>query len=76
MLGDPRQLVRDLLRGQDEIDATRRDRASWHRIVARRFVLGERDSAFGLDHFQAGRSVAGGAREDYADRPFTLIFGK
>ena len=76
MPGDPGQLVGYRLRRQDEVDAACRHGAAWHRVIARRFVLGEGDTPFALDRLQPERAVGGGAREDHADGALALVGGQ
>ena len=52
MLGDARQLPRDLLRRQHQVHAARCNRAARHRIEDRRIVLREGNAAFGFDRFE------------------------
>ena len=67
---DPRQLVRDLLGGQDEVDHPGGHGSVGHAAVAGRFfVLREGDPAFGLDRGQPQDAVGGRARQDHPDGP-------
>ena len=65
----PRELRRDLVRGEDPIDDARRGGALRHaREVGGRGGLREREAALGLDLLEPGCSVFAGAGEHDADR--------
>src|SRR4029434_3174184 len=66
---DPHQLLRDCFRGQYEVGASRQDRATWHAVILRGVVLGERDSALRLDLFEAEGAIVGSTGQDHSYRP-------
>ena len=74
MAGNAKQFLRERGRGEDKIDATRRDGARRHReVFGRLVVLRKSDSALALDFLQAQRSVAAHAREHDPDRAMLLL---
>ena len=76
MLGQARELERDRLGREHEIDAARGRGAARHRVVLGRIVLREGDAAFGLDGLQPERAVGRGAGEDDPDGAFVLVLGQ
>ena len=77
MATDPRQLLRDGLRWQDEIDRARGHGAPRHPVELRRlWGLRERDAALSLDRPQPECAVGRASRENHADRPAPHVFGE
>ena len=73
MIGQPHQILGDLLRRQDVIDRAVGDRAAGHAVVlGGPLLLGERDASFGLDRLKAERAVGPATRKNDADRLRTL----
>jgi hypothetical protein len=73
VLRNPGNLFGDLLRRENEIDVTGRNRTSRHTVVLGGFVLGEGYSIRALDRLQSHRAVSGRAGKNYADRLVALV---
>ena len=74
---EARQLARDVLGGQDEVDAAGADGAARHVVVLGRCrLLGEGDPALGLDRLQTQRAVRAHAGQDHADGLASLHVGQ
>src|SRR5688500_3262200 len=66
------EFLRNLPRRKDEVHTPRLDGTMRHRLVLRRIVLRERDSAFCLDGLESERSVAPRAGQHNTDRALVL----
>ena len=73
MAADTRDFARDVVRRQDVLDATGRNRAARHHRLFGRVVLRERQTTDGADFLQSERSVAERAGQDHADRAMGLV---
>ena len=76
MVGDTGDFMGDALGREDEIDDAGGDGAFGHGIVFGGLILGEGDTAFGLNGFEAQGAVGGGSGEHDADGPSGLILGE
>jgi hypothetical protein len=74
MADDSRQFQGDLSGGQDDIDPSSNNGASWHAIVFCCFVLGKGEATLSLDCLEPQRSIGGGSRENHPDGTTALIF--
>ena len=74
---DVRELLRDAIRGEDEIDRSRGDRRARHvGELGGPLVLGEGHAPFRLDRPQPERSVGQASGENDADRPALVGLGE
>jgi hypothetical protein len=77
MRADLGQAARDLVRGQDEIDAATVDRAPRHATMCRGlFILCEGDPADRLHLAKPLRAIGSGAGKNDSHRSRLLVFGQ
>jgi hypothetical protein len=68
--------ARNVLRRENKIHAADRNGAARHRVVSRRFILGEGNPAIGLDRNQSKRAVGRRAGQNHADRAGLILDSK